>query len=147
MAWGALASGIALANAGLGAVHGMIAPLGVRHGIHHGTGCGILLPAATRINIAALRARDPGGTALARYAHAGRILSGLRSREDGEAAGALVEWIEELVRRLGLPRLGELGVRPADLPALVAESRGSSMRTNPIALTDEELTAILTGSI
>ncbi len=147
MAWGALASGIALANAGLGAVHGMIAALGARHGIHHGTGCGILLAAATRINVAALRARDPSGPGLLRFAEAGRLLTGERGLGDGVAPDAVVGWIEDLVRGLGLPRLGEVGVRSADIPALVAEARGSSMRTNPIVLTDAEIEAILTGSL
>ena len=76
MAWGALASGIALANAGLGAVHGIVAALGVLHGVHHGTGCGLLLAETTRVNVAALRARDPDGPALARYAEIGRLLVG-----------------------------------------------------------------------
>ena len=147
MAWGALASGIALANAGLGAVHGMIAALGVRHGVHHGTGCGILLAAATRVNIAALRARQPHAAALGRYADAGRLLSGESGLADAAAADALVAWLAELVGGLGLPRLGDLGIRPADFPTLVADARGSSMRTNPIILDDREIEAILTGSL
>ena len=147
MAWGALASGIALANAGLGAVHGMIAALGVRHGIHHGTGCGILLAAATRVNIAALRARQPDDSALGRYADAGRLLTGEPGLSDPAAAAALVTWLAELVGVLGLPRLGDLGVRPADFPTLVADARGSSMRTNPIVLDDGEIEAILSDSL
>jgi alcohol dehydrogenase class IV len=147
MAWGALASGIALANAGLGAVHGMIAALGVRHGIHHGTGCGILLAAATRVNVTALRARDPDGPALRKYVQAGRLLAADARLEPAAATDALVEWLSDQVRDLGLPRLGDLGIRPADFPTLIAESRGSSMRTNPITLDDAEIEAILTASI
>lgn len=147
MAWGALASGIALANAGLGAVHGMIAALGVRHGVHHGTGCGILLAAATRTNIAALRSRDQHGPALRRYAEAGRLLVADPSLGGDEAADALVDWLVTLATRLGLPRLGDVGVREADIAALVADSRGSSMRTNPIVLDDSEIAAILTSSL
>jgi alcohol dehydrogenase len=146
MAWGALASGIALANAGLGAVHGMIAALGVRHGIHHGTGCGMLLAAATRVNVEALRARDPHGPALRRYADVGRLLGTDASLGQVAAADALVAWLDALVGRLGLPRLGEAGVRDIDIPVLVAESRGSSMRTNPIVLDDSEIAAILAAS-
>ena len=147
MAWGALASGIALANAGLGAVHGMIAALGVRHGIHHGTGCGVLLEAATAVNIGALRARQPQGAALRRYADAGRLLAGEPSLADALAADALVAWLAELVIGLGLPRLGDLGVRRADFGTLVADARGSSMRTNPIVLDDGEIEAILAASL
>ena len=143
MAWGALASGIALANAGLGAVHGIVAALGARHDVHHGTGCGILLAETTRVNVAALRARDPRGPALGRYAEIGRLLVGDAGLGRDEAADALVAWLAALARGLGLPRLGDVGVGPADIPALVAESRGSSMRTNPIVLADAEVEAIL----
>jgi alcohol dehydrogenase class IV len=143
MAWGALASGIALANAGLGAVHGIVAALGARHDVHHGTGCGILVAETTRVNVSALRAGDPAGPALGRYAEIGRLLVGDAGLRREAAADALVAWLAALTAELGLPRLGDLGVREADIPAVVAESRGSSMRTNPVVLTDRELAAIL----
>ena len=146
MAWGALASGIALANAGLGAVHGIMSALVARHGIHHGTGCGMLLAETTRVNVAALRARDPGGPALGRYAAAGRLLARDPGLDRDDAVDALVAWLAILIAGLGLPRLGDLGVGSADLPVLVAESRGSSMRTNPVDLEDSEILAILSNS-
>jgi alcohol dehydrogenase class IV len=147
MAWGALASGIALANAGLGAVHGIMAALAARHGVHHGTGCGMVLVEATRTNLAALRARDPHGRALGRYAAVGRLLAADAGLGRDDAADALVAWLAILVAGLGLPRLGDVGVRVADLPVLIAESRGSSMRTNPVTLDDSEIEAILANSI
>lgn len=143
MAWGALASGMALANAGLGAVHGIVAALGARHDVHHGTGCGILLAATTRVNLLAIRSRDPDGPAEGRYAAVGRLLAGDPDLGESEATDALVDWLAVLAVRLGLPRLGDLGVRDAEIPALVADSRGSSMRTNPITLTDAEIASIL----
>lgn len=143
MAWGALASGIALANAGLGAVHGIVAAVGARRGVHHGTACGILLAETTRMNVAALRARDPRGPALERYAEIGRLLVDDAGLGRAEAADALVAWLAVLTHRLGLPTLGDVGVGPSDIPAFVAESRGSSMRTNPILLADAEVEAIL----
>jgi alcohol dehydrogenase len=146
MAWGALASGIALANAGLGAVHGMVAALGARHPVHHGTGCGILLAHTIRVNVAALRARDPEGPALRKYAEIGCLLAGNPGLGRDDAADALVAWLAALVAPLGLPRLGDIGVGKADMPSLVAESRGSSMRTNPITLDDSEIAAILVAS-
>jgi alcohol dehydrogenase class IV len=147
MAWGALASGIALANAGLGAVHGMIAALGVRHGLHHGTGCGILVAATTRANVDALRARSPVDPALRKYAEAGRLLVGDATLDEAAAADALVAWLAGLAGRLGLPRLAEAGVERPDIGVLVAESRGSSMRTNPIVLTDADIESILTACL
>ena len=146
MAWGALASGIALANAGLGAVHGMVAALGVRHGVHHGTGCGILLAETTRVNVAALRARNARSLALEKYGEVGRLLVGDQALGRDEAADSLVAWLGALAGELELPRLRDVGVREADIPVLVAESRGSSMRTNPVTLEDAEIATILNAS-
>ena len=151
MAWAALCSGIALANAGLGAVHGLVAPLGARFGVHHGMGCGALLAAATRVNLAALAEREPGSPALARYAEAGRLLTRGdeppgRREADADARDALLATLDRLTSVLGVPGLASLGVTADALPAVVAESRGSSMKTNPVTLTDRELTAILAAS-
>jgi alcohol dehydrogenase len=143
MSWAACCSGIALANAGLGAVHGIVAALGARLPIPHGTGCGILLAATTRANLAALSTRAPGSPALARYADAGRILARYSALPDEAARDSLVAELQAWTEALGLPRLADFGMTPADLPAVVADSRGSSMRTNPITLTDPEITAIL----
>jgi alcohol dehydrogenase len=152
MAWAALCSGIALANAGLGAVHGLVAPLGARFGIHHGAGCGALVAAATRTNLAALAERSPGSPALRRYAEAGRLLAGAepagRARAANEAAPeALPEALDLLAAALRIPRLAACGVTEEAFPALVAESRGSSMRTNPVDLTAAEIEAILAASL
>ena len=151
MAWAALCSGIALASAGLGAVHGLVAPLGARFGIHHGTGCGALVAAVTRSNLAALAERAPGSLALERYAEAGRLLAGDPAPTDGtltdEAARhALLAALDRLTAVLRIPGLAAYGVTADAFPALVAESRGSSMRTNPVILTDDEIRAILAAS-
>ena len=143
MSWAACCSGIALANAGLGAVHGIVAALGARYPVPHGTGCGILLAATTRANLAALVERAPGSVALARFAEAGRILAQDPALPEDAARAALLETLDAWTASLGLPRLAAFGARPGDLPALVAESRGSSMRTNPIVLTDAEIAGIL----
>ena len=151
MAWAALCSGIALASAGLGAVHGLVAPLGARYGIHHGTGCGALVAAVTRTNLAALAERALGSRALERYAEAGRLLVGDPAPTDGTltdetARGALLAVLDRLTAELRIPRLAAYGLTADAFPALVAESRGSSMRTNPVVLTDDEIGAILTAS-
>ena len=161
MAWAALCSGISLANAGLGAVHGLVAPLGARFGIHHGTGCGALLAAVTRMNLAAIAERAPGSPAWGRYAEAGRVLArgapppdGLRIEghhsdghlTDDAARHALLSTLDQLTAELRIPRLAALGVTVESFPALVAESRGSSMRTNPVVLTDDEIGVILAAS-
>lgn len=148
MAWAALASGICLAHAGLGAVHGLASPLGAQFPIPHGAACSATLAAVTTANVRALETRDPGSPSLARYADLGRILAGLPgTTPDPEARAALVETVAGWTQRLGVPSLGAFGIDEAAIPALVRDSRGSSMRTNPVTLDDDELAGILRASL
>jgi alcohol dehydrogenase len=147
MSWAACCSGIALASAGLGAVHGIVAALGAAFPVPHGIGCGMLLAATTRANVGALEARAPGSPALARYADAGRILAGDRALTDAQARDALLATLDSWTKILQMPTLADFGVRPRSLPGLVAESRGSSMRTNPILLSDEEIAGIVAAAL
>ena len=142
MAYAALLSGICLSHAGLGAVHGLSSPLGAFFPVPHGAVCGTLLAAVTRANLEAMRAREPANPALPKYARAGSILAGAGGIE-GDPSEALVRILEQWTERLGLPRLGAYGIRPADLDAVVRESRPGSMRTNPIVLSDAELRDVL----
>ncbi len=147
MALASLLSGICLANAGLGAVHGLASPLGAQLPIPHGAACGAALATVTAANVAALRARDPDGPALGRYARLGRLLADVPPGDpDADAIDALVALLAEWTSRLGVPRLAAFGLDEAGIPAIVADARGSSMRTNPVALSDEELAAILRAS-
>ena len=143
MAYASLLSGITLAQVGLGSVHGLAAPLGAFYPIPHGVACGTLVASATAVNVRALLERDSEHPALARYAEAGRVLCGEVFAEDGEARGALVHRLEDWTQRLHLPTLDQFGVTREDHPWIVAHSRGSSMKTNPIELTDAEIGAIL----
>ena len=147
MAFAALASGMALAQTGLGSVHGLASPLGARFPIPHGAACGATLVAATRVNLEALAARDPGGPGLAKYAGAGRALSGRRDLDDRAACEVLVATLGDWAERLGIGGLSRFGVGEADITGLVAEAGGTSMRTNPVALTDTEVAAILRASL
>ena len=147
MAYAALCSGICLAQAGLGAVHGLASPLGAQFPIPHGAACGATLAAATRVNVAALEARDPGSLALSRYAAVAWLLTGRAVADDAATRAALAPELESWRARLGVPRLSAFGVAASDIPAVVAESRGSSMKTNPIVLTDEEIGSILRASL
>ena len=143
MALASLYSGIALAQTGLGSVHGLASPLGAFFPIPHGVVCGLLVAEATRINLEALRAREPGHPALERYAEAGRLLARDPGLSRDAAHARLVEILGEWTREMALPRLADYGVTREDFPRIVANSRGSSMRTNPIVLEDEEIAAIL----
>ncbi len=147
MAYAALVSGITLAQVGLGSVHGLAAPLGAFFPIPHGVACGTLVASATRINIDTLLAREPMHPTLEKYAQAGRLLSkeGGLSREAAHAA--LIDTLESWTQALSLPALAHYGVTHADIPRIVANSRGSSMKTNPVTLTDSEIAAILESRI
>ncbi|MBF0107853.1 MAG: iron-containing alcohol dehydrogenase [Magnetococcales bacterium] len=142
MAYASLMSGICLAQTGLGAVHGLAAALGARIPIPHGVACGTLLAETTAINIEALRRRQPDSGALDRYARTGNLLSG-RSDPRDQALAGLVARLRSWKETLALPGLGRFGLDSSHWPPIVADSRGSSMKTNPIPLEDSELTEIL----
>ena len=143
MAYAALLSGITLAQAGLGSVHGLAAPLGAFYPIPHGLACGTLLAEATATNVRALRERAPHSPALGKYAQAGAILSGRRQADADEACAALVDLLRQWTAALGLKRLGEFGVQPADVDRIVANARGNSMLTNPVLLSDGEIAELV----
>lgn len=142
MAYAALLSGITLAHVGLGSVHGLASPIGAFFPIPHGVVCGCLVAEATRVNIAAMQARDPANPSLSRYAVVGRLLAGARL-EDHVALDALVRTLNEWTRRLQLPRLGVYGVTSDDVGRIVAHCRGASMKTNPVVLSDAEVSELV----
>ncbi|MBE0488492.1 MAG: iron-containing alcohol dehydrogenase [Halomonas sp.] len=143
IAYASLMSGITLAQAGLGSVHGLASPLGAFFPAPHGVVCGTLLAEATAVNIAALHERGQAPEALAKYARVGRLLGDSPDLDDPQACNALVATLRDWTRRLEMPRLGAFGMQESDLPRVVANSRGGSMKTNPLVLSDDELTALL----
>jgi alcohol dehydrogenase class IV len=140
MALTSLFGGLALANAGLGAVHGFAGPIGGMFTAPHGAICGALLPHVMEINIRALRSRARGSPALERYEKLARILTG----DPAAKAEAGAEFTRELVRDLSIPPLGKYGAKPEHTVELVEKAgKASSMKSNPIALTQQELAEIL----
>jgi alcohol dehydrogenase class IV len=133
-------SGVALANAKLGAVHGFAAPLGGMVEATHGALCAALLPVVTAANLKALRERDPDSEALGRYDGVARILTG-RSDAVGDDAAL---FCEALRRDMGIPRLREQGVKKEEFALACGKAaKASSMKGNPVELTMEELEQIL----
>jgi len=143
IAYAALLSGINLAQTGLGSVHGLASPLGAFFPCPHGVVCGTLVAEATDINITALNERAPDHIALAKYALIGEQLTQRRFNNPASARQALVELLREWTERLALPKLSTYGMQLIDIENIVANSRGSSMKTNPIELTDDELKELL----
>jgi alcohol dehydrogenase class IV len=141
MAWGSLLAGMALANAGLGAVHGFAAPIGGMFPAPHGAVCAAILPHAVEINVEALRARAPHRDALKRYDTVARLLTG----QPHAVADDAVWWLTEICAKLEIPPLRAYGVEEGHVGELVAKAaKASSMKSNPLELTSEELTEIVT---
>jgi alcohol dehydrogenase class IV len=144
MALAALFSGLALANAGLGAVHGFAGPLGGMIEAPHGAICGKLLPHVMAANVKALQDRAAGSPVLARFDEVARIVTG----DDSACASDGVAWVENLCGALALPGLRRHGLTEADFPTAIAQAKkASSMKGNPVELHDDELATILSAAM
>ncbi len=140
MALASLFGGLALANAGLGAVHGFASPVGGMFGAPHGAVCAALLPHVMEANLIALRQRAPHSEALRRYDDVARLIVG----RDRAGAAEGVVWVEHLCSHLKILPLHRYGITANDEPSIVtAALKASSMKANPIELTTEELREIL----
>jgi len=131
-----LLSGLALANSGLGAAHGIAAALGAHLHIPHGRACAMLLPAVMAAN---------RSVCTAGYADVYRALSGDAGATDDKAADLAVNWVLDLTEKLAIPKKLSMRVNEPLIKDLVRDSRGSSMNGNPRALTDDEIETIIRG--
>ena len=140
MAVASLFGGLALANAGLGAVHGFAGPIGGEFPAPHGAVCAALLPHVMEANLRALRQRQPAAETLQRYEEVARLATG----NVAATAEAGIEWVRELVVDLKIPGLGHYGLKREHTAELVEKaSHASSMKANPIVLTPAELAEVL----
>lgn len=139
MSFASLLGGLALANAGLGVVHGFAAPLGGMLHAPHGSLCAAVLPHGVAMNVRVLRDRGAQCQALQKYDEAARILTGnaQAKAEDGTA------WVAAVCRDLGVQPLRAFGLKPEQIPVLVEKAaNANSMKSNPIQLTPDELAEI-----
>jgi len=144
MALASLFGGMALNNAGLGAVHGFAGAIGGMIPAPHGAICAALLPHVMHANLCALRQREPRHEALRRYEDIARLLTErpAANADDG------VEWVRQLARSLRVPTLGSFGLARTDLPEVIEKSaKASSMKANPLVLTKDEQQEILANSV
>lgn len=139
MAWVSVCGGIALANAGLGAVHGFAGPIGGMFNAPHGAVCAKLLPSVVATNINASRLAGLSNT-LEKFQEIASLVF-----DDKEVAlDSLVHWLEELIKYLKIPGLSHWGVTVNDIPQIVEKAQSSSsMKGNPIKLDENTLAAIL----
>ncbi|MGB6453869.1 MAG: iron-containing alcohol dehydrogenase [Streptosporangiaceae bacterium] len=136
MAMCSLLGGIALANAKLGAIHGLAGVVGGTADVPHGVACAALLIPVIEANVRALTASQPEHPALDRYAQAAQLLTGrtCASIEDG------VAWIRETLALLEIPGLAAFGITPRHADEIAAKAiNSSSMQGNPTALTTRDL--------
>jgi alcohol dehydrogenase class IV len=142
MALAALLSGICLANAGLGAVHGFASPLGAI--IPHGVACAALLAAVVDQNIQSLKAKAPNSPTLLKYAKLGELITVKTYQHPEKAHRALVQALRTLTRNLKIPALSTFGLKETEIPDLIAKvKKSSSIRYNPVELEEAALTNIL----
>ncbi len=140
ISWVSLMGGLALANAKLGAVHGFAGPIGGMFHVPHGAICAALLPSVMLINMKALSHRGKNFNKLTRFEDIARWVTGVENATIEEG----VEWIASLCKNLEIPRLSELGIKKAHFPIIIDKSKkSSSMKGNPIQLTEREMEKIL----
>jgi len=140
MSWVSLLGGLSLANAKLGAVHGFAGPIGGMFHASHGSICAALLPSVMKINIKALQEDNQRRDKLNRYKQIAEWVTGNKnaSAEDG------ANWVAQLSDEMEIPSLRKIGIKIKDIPLIIEKSKNaSSMKGNPIQLSDEELEEIL----
>ncbi|MHA1489164.1 MAG: iron-containing alcohol dehydrogenase [Promethearchaeota archaeon] len=144
MAYGSLMSGITLANAGLGIVHGLASPIGGFFNIPHGVVCGTLLGEATKMNVKMLQKQGSAGKiGLKKYAEIGALFAG-KENPDGnkiqEYCSKLIDLLEKWTEELNIDRLGKYGIKFGDVDKIV---KNAGLKNNPVVLTEDDIKTIL----
>jgi len=140
MAYVSLLGGLSLANAKLGAVHGLAGPIGGMFNAPHGTICAALLPAVMQVNAELISKIDAEEKKVNRFKEIAEWITGDKAAtiQDG------VEWISSLAASLDIPGLSELGISSSDFDSIIDKSkRSSSMKGNPVTLSDDQMERIL----
>ena len=148
MAYGSLMSGIALANAGLGIIHGLASSLGGLFEIPHGVVCGTLLAESTKMNITQLqKIGDAGKKGLLKYAMVGALLVGKEGYENVDVSyycSILIDTLEKWTNDLNIDRLGKYGITIKEVDKIVEKAR---MKNNPVQLKRENIMEIVQNRI
>jgi alcohol dehydrogenase class IV len=140
MSFAALTSGICLANAGLGAVHGFASSIGGTFNVPHGTICGTLMAPANEINIRELRRSGTNASALKKYALLGHLFCKEDKKSDEYSTDSFISYLKELTEEIHLPLLRHYGIKKEYAGLICAET---SIKNNPVGLSIENLMEIL----
>ncbi|WP_276368868.1 iron-containing alcohol dehydrogenase [Chryseolinea sp. H1M3-3] len=141
MALAAYLSGITLANAGLGLVHGFAGAIGGYFPISHGVICSSLMTATNKITVRKLRREKNNDEALAKYVQIGKLFAGNENRSDGYYIDYLLDTIQVWAEEMKIPRLRQCGIDPTHFGKIV---QSSDNKNNPVALNAEEMLEVLT---
>jgi len=148
MSYGSLISGIVLANAGLGIVHGFASSIGGMFNIPHGVVCGTLLAESVKANVKKLKQIGPDGEhSLMKYAKIGALIDGnyYETNEDPSYnCSVLIENLEEWTEQLNIDSLGKYGISPKDINKIIKKT---SLKNNPVHLNPENIKEIVMNRI
>jgi alcohol dehydrogenase class IV len=140
MSYAAFISGLCLANAGLGAVHGLAGDIGAMYNIPHGLICGTLMAAVNEENVRELRKDIVSQAALKKYAELGKIFSDFGGREEEYYIDSFVEYLYELTDNLKLPKkMDSYGLRQEDVSRI---GQMADLKNNPVKLSAENIQEI-----
>jgi alcohol dehydrogenase class IV len=140
MSFAALTSGICLANAGLGAVHGFASSVGGLFDIPHGLICGTLMASVNERNIRELRKRADSNPTLKKYRLLGELFSDVRSQSEDYYVDSFISFLHTLTLQLNLPGLNKNQINEKDIEFIC---NNTEMKNNPVKLTSEDLRDIL----
>jgi alcohol dehydrogenase class IV len=139
----ALFSGIALSQAGLGAVHGFAGVIGGLTDAPHGAICACLLSSVLRANFEEINKKIDDNDSLIRFSKISQILTGTSAASPQSA----IQWIRDLCKKLEIKGLSSLGVKMEDFDSIVQKAVvSSSMKKNPVILSEDALHRILNES-
>jgi alcohol dehydrogenase class IV len=141
MSFAALTSGICLANAGLGVVHGFASSVGGRYDIPHGIICGTLMAVSNEITVRKLRHEQESSLALKKYLILGELFTDAAGKSKDQIIDGYINYLHKLTEELHLPGLRQLGIVEADLNEIALNTE---CKNNPVKLDTDDLLGILT---
>jgi alcohol dehydrogenase class IV len=140
MAYAAMLSGITLANAGLGLIHGFASSVGASFEIPHGVVCGTMMAVVNRHNIRTILPVGEKGILIKKYVFLGKIFSGIEARKNEWYLNFVADYLDELTDRLNIPKLGKYGVTEGDLERIAAIT---DHKSNPVHFEQGQLVEML----